>query len=685
MRRALLLLLGLVLALLLLAWPPLLRLAVERGLALSGFQGQVGEVRGHLLFGLRLRGVALRGEGLALEAQEVRLGYDLLGLLRRELPVSLVLRGARLKPTWEALIPERPGPPPAIRVVFRQLRLEDTQVELPRGQRLFLPPVRLTLAGEDPYAFIARLPGGSFQGEAHALARDLSAWEVRYRGEVAGLSFFYPGLKGGRLSGVFRLLPTGVEGESQVEEGVVELVGFTLTQVAGPIRLREDRVEAELRGVGLEGPLSARAEVDLKAERYRFSLTGRPRLPALARHYRLSLPVEGDGELRLEGEGWDQVRVKGRFLGEGRFLSEPFRHRGTLAFDRVFSLKAEVEGRLWDRTYRLGFGLEGQGYWASLEDALGSRVFLKGEGNRTEAQGRLAWPRPLEGWAQVAFQSQGSRWRARVQSPGVRLPLFPPLDLSGQVAGEGERVWGRLGPLALSGTWGSLGWELGATPLVVGSLQGGGRLISGRLEASLRYASPYTAFPLRVRQEGQAFRFLSPYGEGEYRDGALALRLRDLPIRALDEFRLSGQALYREGGLSGSLTLRGRYLEAEGNLRRLGAEIGGRLRTPWGELPFQGAYDPEPGLRLQAQDLRLTYREALRLQGRAALGPLGLSADLAYGPGFSGWAEAEAFGVRALLRGEGARLSLALSGWAEGEGEAWPEPRLAGALRPPVP
>lgn len=686
MRRALLLLLGLVLALLLLAWPPLLRLAVERGLALSGFQGQVGEVRGHLLFGLRLRGVALRGEGLALEAQEVRLGYDLLGLLRRELPVSLVLRGARLKPTWEALIPERPGPPPAIRVVFRQLRLEDTQVELPKGRRLFLPPLRLTLAGEDPYTFIARLPGGSFQGEAHALARDLSAWEVRYRGEVAGLSFFYPGLKGGRLSGVFRLLSSGVEGEAQVEGGVVELVGFTLTQVAGPIRLREDRVEAELRGVGLEGPLSARAEVDLKAERYRFSLTGRPRLPALARHYRLSLPVEGDGELRLEGEGWDQVRVKGRFLGEGRFLSEPFRHRGTLAFDRVFSLKAEVEGRLWDRTYRLGFGVVGQDYQASLEDSLGSRVALKGQGNRTEARGQVAWPRPLEGWAQVAFEGEGSQWQARVQSPGVRLPFFRPLDLSGEVAGKGEQVAGQLGPLALRGTWSHLFLALSPTPLAVGSLEGEGRLISGRLEASLRYTSPYAAFPLQVAQEKGAFRFRSPYGEGEYRGGILALRLRDLPIHALDEFRLSGQALYREGGLSGSLTLRGRYLEAEGNLRRLGAEIQGRLMTPWGSLPFAGAYDPKPGLTLKAQNLLLRYQGGLSLRGRARLGPLVLGADLLYEGGFQGWARVETPWLAGVFRGEGGRLLLAgLEGYAQGEGEVYPELRIAGRFLPPLP
>ena len=255
MRRGLLLLLFLGLVLLLFAWPPLLKGAVDRALPLLGFRGSVGEVRGHLLFGLRLKEVALEGEGLWLWAEEVRLSYDLLGLLRRELPLSLTLEGARVRPTWEALIPEKPGPPPALRLTFRSLRLEGVEVELPEGKRLFLPPLRLTLLGENPYRFLARLPGGSFRGEARALSPDLAAWEVAYEGEVRGLSFFYQGLKGGRLFGVFRVGPSGMEGGARVEGGVVELVGFPLTQVEGEVRLEGERVEAVLKGVGLEGPL----------------------------------------------------------------------------------------------------------------------------------------------------------------------------------------------------------------------------------------------------------------------------------------------------------------------------------------------------------------------------------------------------------------------------------------------
>lgn len=50
-----------------------------------------------------------------------------------------------------------------------------------------------------------------------------------------------------------------------MREGAVEVVGFPLEGVEGTLRLEGGRVEARLRGRGLEGPVAATAEVDLKA------------------------------------------------------------------------------------------------------------------------------------------------------------------------------------------------------------------------------------------------------------------------------------------------------------------------------------------------------------------------------------------------------------------------------------
>ncbi|WP_337845590.1 hypothetical protein, partial [Thermus sp.] len=149
--RRFLFLLPLLFLLALPAWPPFLKGVVQWGLERAGFSGRVEGVRGYLPLGLRLWGVDLQGEGLALKAEEVEVAYDLLGLLRGELPVRLRVKGGLLKPTWEALIPERPGPPPALRLLFQSLVLEGVAVELPEGRRLFLPPLRLTLEGGGPY------------------------------------------------------------------------------------------------------------------------------------------------------------------------------------------------------------------------------------------------------------------------------------------------------------------------------------------------------------------------------------------------------------------------------------------------------------------------------------------------------------------------------------------------------
>ncbi len=654
------------------------------GLEGAGFSGKVEGVRGYLLLGLRLRGVDLRGEGLSLKAEEVEVAYDLLGLLRRELPLRVRVRKGLIRPTWEALIPEKPGPPPPIRTLFRSLVLEEVAVELPKGERLFLPPLRLTLEGQNPYRFLARLPGGTLEGEARPLAEDLSAWRVAFRGGVGALSFFYPGLLGGALSGEVEVGPKGVLGRARVEGGAVELVGFRLSGVGGEVRLLGGRAEAELRGEGLEGPLTAWAEVDWGRAFYRFRLEGRPRLQALARHYGLELPLEGEGLLRLEGSGWERLALEGAFEGEGRLLGEPFRHRGRLGFDGVFSLEALAEGRLFDRTYALDFALRGQAYRAHLRDSLGSALRLEGEGVQARGEGAVAWPRPLEGLARVRFLSEGSRFRVGVESPGVRLPLFQPLDLSGSLEGEGGRVRGRLGPLAFFGPWSDLALSLKATPLLLGALEGEGRLRLGRLRADLRYDSPYARLPLFVVQEDGGFRFLSPYGEGRYRKGVLDLALRDLPLSLLDTFRLSGRARYGGEGLSGRLSLKGRYLEAEAHLRGLGAELRGAALTPLGRVPLEGVYDPERGLDLRAGGLGVRYREGLRVVGKGGLGPLLLEADLAYREGFSGWARFRAYGVEGRLLGEGPRLSLSTWGWVEAEGEVYPSLRLSGRLIPPA-
>lgn len=175
-------------------------------------------------------------------------------------------------------------------------------------------------------------------------------------------------------------------------------------------------------------------------------MEGRPSLRALALHYGLALPVEGDGRLVLEGEGWEALRLQGAFQGEGRLLGEPFRHQGTLSFREVFALEARVEGRLFDRTYTLEAGLEGGRYWGRYRDSLGSALALFGEGGGTRGRGGRPGPSPSEGLAAVRFQGEGSRYRVVVEGPGARLPLFPPWTSPGRWWGRGRGFPAGWGP-----------------------------------------------------------------------------------------------------------------------------------------------------------------------------------------------------------------------------------------------
>ncbi len=664
-------------------FPPFLHFATEKALPLLGFSGTVQSVRGHLLFGLRLEGVDLASKDLRLQAKRLWVSYDLLGLLRRELPLGLRLEGARLEPTWEALIPEAKPPPSAVRAVVRSLVLRDVEVALPKGRRLLLPPLRLTVSGENPYRFLARLPGGSLQGEARALDKAFTSWEVGYQGEVRALAFYYPEVLGGRAEGVWRVGPSGVVGENRLRGGRLRLVGFEISEVEGPVAFKDDRVLARLKGVGLQGPVEAQAEVDLKASRYRFQVQARPSLPALARHFRLALPVEGQGVLHLRGEGWERLHLEGAYRGGGRFLGQPLTLSGGLGFDGVFWLKGQAESRYLDRAYRVRLDLRGGRYQARLEDALGSRVTLFGEGVRTRAQGEVVWPRPLQGRARVVFQSEGDAWRARVESPGVGLVLTRGLDLSGSLEGKGNQVKGRLGPVGLSGSWDALQLFLAPTPLSVGSLKGEGRLQRGRLEARLSYDSPYAAAPLRLWQAGGGEVFLeAPGALGVYKDGVFRLDFQGFPVEVGDRFLVFGRAVYQKA-LSGTLRVEGRYAEARLDLFTLGARIRGEVRTPLGARPFSGVYD-EKGLRLFSEGLSVTYaspQEGLRVRGGMALGGVRLQADFGYREGFWGWASLDFPPYqRLLLLGEGKRVRAEARGLLEGRGEVYPRLRLSGRV-----
>lgn len=687
-------LLALLVLVLLPAAPPLLDLLLKQGLAAAGFQGQWAGISGYVFTGIRLREGKLQGPGVRVSAQEVTISYQLFGLLRRELPLRIRVRGGTANLEWDQLIPEKvtQQPPPPFRLLIEQLDLENVEATVAQGQRLPIPKLRLSLGGRGPaYGFRAQTPDGAIKGTVKRTGLEFESWEIRFAGEVRAARFWYPGLEGGRLEGTWKLGPHGVFGDNYVHGGRIKIPGvpFLAEEVEGSIDFVKNQVTARLSGRALDGPVRATARVDISGRRYTFHVEGTPSLPAIGQSYGLSLPVEGRGPLALDGEGWEKVRLKGQFRGEGTVVGQPLTYAGSLALDKTFTLQTQVRGRFFDREYRAGVNLESERYRVNLTDNLGSQLALQGVGNRARGEGSLVWPVPLKGRAQLVFDLEQGRWNLGVRSPGVGLPLARPLDLSGRLQGEGNRVSGDLGPVRLAGSWENLALAVSKLPLVVGEVAGSGSLRGGRLSADLGYTSPYASFPLAVRQQGAAWLLSSPHASGRYEGGVFTLSVNGQPLTLLEPLQLFGKAVYRNQVFSGDWRLVGERLEARGVIENLATRFSGVVRTPVGTLPLWGRAD-SGGVQARLSTLNVTAgAEGVRVQGPLAfrLAPgLGVSlrSDLTYRNGeFSGTASAVTPYLSARLEGRGQGLWATTQGYAELSGPVFPDTQLSGQLTLP--
>jgi hypothetical protein len=388
----------------------------------------------------------------------------------------------------------------------------------------------------------------------------------------------------------------------------------------------------------------------------------------------------------LEGRGWQNLVLRGRYSGEGRLLGEPLAYQGTLAFDEAFRLDAEVEGAFFDRDFQATLSLRNDAYTLRLRDSRQSSLRLVGKGPNTQAEGTLVWPRPLLGKAALRFSSSGPRWSLRVQSEQVALPAAKPFSLSGTLEGQGIAVRGRLGALDLGGTWEDLRMRLSGLELLVGQLSGQARLRAGRFSGEFSYDSPYARFPLLLVQDGSVWRLSNRWASGVYRDGVFTLAVRGLPVQILDSFQLSGDVRYQQDRLSGSWSLRGERGWVKGELYDLATRYRGEVRTPLGVLPLSGSADAT-GLQAQLETLAITAdgSNGLLLKGPLRLGPqLYLEADLGLQGGlYKGQVRFETPWLWGRLEGRGATLWLMASGYAQLSGPLWPDTSLKGRLTLP--
>lgn len=675
------------------AFPPLISFALQEGLKAANFTGRWQAVGGYLLGGLELRGVELEGNGLRLEAQRLRIGYNLLSLQRRELPLRILAEEGDVFLRWDAVIPEQrqPAAPAPVQLRVDELVLNRVSVQIEQSQKFFLPTLRATIRGSGPYQVTVALPDGKLWGTVRRTGREFEAWQVEAKGELRAARYWFDGFESGELEGTWTIGPkvkNGILGKNQIKNATVRIVGFTLTNIFGAVDFDGQMVTANLVGRGLNGPLKGSATVDLPGQEYRFRVEGNPTLPALAAHFGLRLPVSGGGPLVLLGRGWQNIVIDGRYSGEGRLLGEPLTYQGTLAFDKKFRLDTVVDGALFDRTFQATVALRNTDeYTVRLRDSFQSNLRLTGKGPNTQAEGTLVWPRPLLGEAGVRFESRGPRWNLGVQSENVGLPTAKPFSLSGSLQGAGASVQGRLGPVRFGGTWDNLQMQLAGLELLVGQLTGQAVLEAGRFSGNFNYDSPYTRFPIVVQQEGQTWRLSNRWASGQYRGGVFSLGVRELPLQILEALKLSGDLRYAQGKLSGNWNLLGERLSLAGELFDLATRYRGEVRTPFRVLPLSGTAD-STGLKAQLETLRISAdgTNGLLLRGPLELSPqIRLEADLGLqGSQYKGQVRFDTPWLSGRLEGRGPALWANADGYAQLAGPIWPTTALRGRLTLPL-
>jgi hypothetical protein len=675
------------------AFPLLIDYAMREGLKAAGFTGQWQAVGGYLLGGLELRGVELQGNGVRLEAQRLRIGYNLLSLQRRELPLRIIAEEGDVFLSWDGIIPEQrqPGAPSPISLRVDELVLNRVSVQIEQSQKFFLPTLRATVRGRGPYQVVLALPDGRLWATVQRTGREFEAWQIEARGELRAARYWFEGFESGELEGSWTIGPrvkNGILGKNQIKNATVRIVGFTLTEIFGAVDFDGEAVTANLVGRGLDGPLKGSATVDLPNQEYRFRVEGNPTLPALAQNFGLRLPVSGGGPLMLEGRGWQNLILSGRYSGEGRLLGEPLTYEGTLAFDKKFRLDTVVDGALFERTFQATLSLRNTDeYTVRLRDSFQSSLRLVGKGPNTQAEGTLVWPRPLLGEAAVRFSSAGPRWSLGVRSENVGLPLARPFSLSGSLQGQGAMVQGRLGALDLSGTWDDLQMRLSGLELLVGQLSGQARLRAGRLSGDLDYDSPYARFPIALEQDGPTWRLGNRWASGVYRNGVFTLGVRGLPLQILEASKLSGEVRYEQGQLSGGWDLQSERVRVKGELYDLATRYQGEVRTPLRVLPLRGTAD-STGLKARLETLSITAdgTSGLLLKGPLELGPqLRLEANLGLqGALYRGQVRFDTPWLWGTVEGRGATLWATASGYAQLSGPVWPSTALKGRLTLPL-
>ncbi|AWN23666.1 hypothetical protein DKM44_10860 [Deinococcus irradiatisoli] len=319
-RAALFLIILVVAAALLLAFGPALYLPAVLARLSGPYQVTVGGVSGPL-WQLSLRRLGVTGPGLNVTVERARVGLAGLDLLHRTVRLNVALSGGAAKVKLGDLLKSfgKSTSAAGFKVLPGTLAIENVNLDLD-GQGVDIPNGRFTVSGgsTSPQGGQLQLEGQTAFGDAHAGLTyreqngQLSA-KVDFDADARLINAYWKpgGVTAGRISGQYRLGTGPVEGDFKLSGGALKVPQAKFAEVGeigGRFTQRGTRIQGQLSGQGLGGPVTAQASVDLKARQFRVTAQASPTFAALGEA--LKVPASGAARLSVQASGWTAVQVR---------------------------------------------------------------------------------------------------------------------------------------------------------------------------------------------------------------------------------------------------------------------------------------------------------------------------------------------------------------------------------------
>jgi TamB, inner membrane protein subunit of TAM complex len=277
------------------------------------------------------RGVRIQGPGIDVKADQASVGVASLNPLARSARLNLALSGGVVNLKLKELLAGQgqsggTGGGTGFQILPGHLDIKDVALNLD-GQGVNIPNGRFSVTGSDaaaPGNGQLKLLGQTDYGKADAVldyttANGTLGATLSFNADARIINHYWkPGkVTAGQLSGTYRLGSGPLSGDLRLGGCALQVQQTPFVQVSnitGAFTHRGDLISGQLNGQGLGGPVSVKARVDLKAQRWQVNADARPTFAALGQG--LKLPASGQGRLTVQAGGWADTKVTASLRSE---------------------------------------------------------------------------------------------------------------------------------------------------------------------------------------------------------------------------------------------------------------------------------------------------------------------------------------------------------------------------------